>query len=247
MKRSILLPILVLVLASMACSTSGVSEIGKQELVTPTAAPTNTPIPENTTEKSYYDDFSSSNPGWSDMEVVTTQAMPGQMKSAVKQADGLMVFDFRDTETYAYKFYKNPAEADVAIEAKAQAGGQLQNGIALVCRAKNDYSAWYEARVSSLSQYALYRFDRKLRDDGKNPYIQLHNGNLRIDVFGPTKENVLRFTCQGGTLKLEINNQVVATVDDGNLSEGGLVGVGAMSGTILPVNIRFDYFSYGQP
>lgn len=250
MKRKILIPVMILVLTTMACSLSGVtqsvSEIGKQELVTPTSAPTNTPIPEKAVEKSFYDDFSSSQEGWSDLVVVTTQAIPGQMQSNAKMIDGKMVFGFSEKETYLYKFYENPAPDDVVIEVKEQATGHTENGIALVCRAKNDHSAWYEFRVSSLNQYAIYRYDQSQRESGGNPYIQLKKGGLQIDQFGPTKENIIRVTCKGSTLSLTINDKEITSIEDGELS-GGLAGVGAMSGTLLPVGVRFDHFSYGQP
>jgi len=246
MKLKIFIPVIVLAIILQACSSGAVSA-GKQELVTPTSAPTGTPVPENPTEKAYYDDFSGSDPGWSELLTVTTQAQPGQMKSSARVVDGLLTFDFQEKETYLYKFFANPSGADVVIESKVQGAGQLENGMALVCRAKNDQTAWYEARISGLNQYDIYRFDAAQRDAEKNPYIKLQHGALRGDIFKPTKQNVIRFTCQGSDLMLEVNDQTITTVQDGTLSEGGLAGVGAMSGTILPLSVRFDYFSYGQP
>ncbi len=244
MKRFLLLTGLTVLLLASACGAA--SEIGKQELVVPTSAPTATAVPEAETEKSLYDDFSQTVDGWEDVHVVTSQAV-GKPKSAASLKEGMLVFDFQDMETFLYKFFGKASTADVVIEVKAQGTGKLQNGIALVCRAKEDKTAWYEARVSSVSKYGIYRFDQSLRDAGKNPYALIKEGGLPVDVFGPTKENVVRFTCQGDQLKLEVNGNELTTVQDANLSEGGLPGVGAMSSNELPVSVRFDYFSYGQP
>ena len=244
MRRSLLYHILLLLLASLACSVGG---IGKEAVITPTALPTSTPVPNEPLEKSVYDDFSALNDYWSDLFVVTTQAKPGMMKSTAKVVDGKLVFEFQDLETYLYKFITNRAPEDVVIETNAQAFGQAQNGIAVVCRANNEHTAWYEFRVNSLNQYFIYRYDAAQRDAGKNPYILLKNGGLTIDVFGPSKPNTLRVTCKGAELTLEVNGKQIATASDGTLSGKGQTGVGAMSSTLLPVSIKFDYFSYGQP
>ncbi|NPV75470.1 MAG: hypothetical protein HPY59_03750 [Anaerolineae bacterium] len=243
-KAKLLVPVLVLLFVTLACSFGGV---GKEELITPTATPTNTPVPEAGIEKSFYDDFSTSQDAWSDMKMVTSQAKPGQMKTTVKYEDGKMIFEFRDLETYVYKFFNNRSRSDVVIEAQVLPTGHTSNGMALVCRANSDLTAWYEARLSSTSQYWLYRYDAKLREQDQNPYVLIKQGTMPINVFYPAKPNVVRFTCQGNNLKLESNGQEVAATTDGALTEPGLTGIGAMSHEILPVAIQFDYFSYGQP
>jgi len=243
-KVKLLVPVLVLLFATLACSFGGV---GKEEIVLPTATPTNTPVPEAGIEKSFYDDFGTTQDAWGDMKVVTTQAKPGQMKTNVKYEDGKMIFEFRDLETYAYKFNKNRSQSDVALEAQILPTGHTSNGMALVCRANSDLTSWYEARLSSTSQYWLFRYDAKLREQGQNPYVTIKQGSMPINVFYPAKPNVVRFTCQGNNLKLESNGQEVISTSDGTLTKPGLTGIGAMSHEILPVAIQFDYFSYGQP
>lgn len=229
---------------TLACSFGGV---GKEQLVLPTATPTNTPVPEAGIEKSFYDDFGTNQDVWSDMEVITTQAKPGQMKTSVKYEDGKMIFEFRDLETYAYKFIKNRSRSDVVIEAQIIPTGHTSNGAALVCRANSDLTAWYEARFSSTSQFWIFRYDASLRENGKNPYILIKQGSVPVNVYHPTKPNTVRFTCQGSNLKLEANGQEVVSTSDGTLKDPGLPGIGAMSHEILPVAIQFDYFSYGEP
>ncbi|MEA4910455.1 MAG: hypothetical protein GYA17_21580 [Chloroflexi bacterium] len=248
MKRALIYPLLVFALVSAACGLGDVTNnLGDNSVVRPTDLPTNTPPPENARQDSYYDDFSVSSADWSDPVTVTTQAQPGRSHTTVSVLDGKLVFDLQDAETYTYDFYANPSADDVAVEAMFQSYGQIYNGIALVCRAKNDYTSWYEFRVSSTSQYAIYRYDASLREDEKNPYIQLKAGGLNIDVMRPTKENTIRGVCQGSSLTLYVNDTEIATATDGQITEGGLVGVGVMSQSETPVNVRFDYFSYGEP
>ncbi len=247
MMRKIFIPVLILLTVTLACSVGNIKNPLKETLITPTAEPTNTPVPKEQTQSSIYDDFTSVDPAWSDVHVVTTQALPGTMRSKVNTSAGKMVFDIQDTETYIYKFYKHPAKPDVVIEAQVQGVGQQMNGMALVCRAKNDYSAWYEFRVNGLSQYFIYRFDVGQRESGKNPYILLQQGGLRRDHFQPVQQNVIRVTCKGSDLLLQVNGHDIASATDGNLPDAGLVGMGAMSSTLLPVSVQFDYLSYGQP
>jgi len=246
MKRVYIYPMILLIFVSLACSVGGLLP-GGDEVVRPTATPTNTPVPDKPSEASLYDDFSTTQAGWSDMQVITTQAKMGNLHSTASVVDGKLIFDLQDNETYLYKFYTNPAGDDVAVEASVQSFGQLTNGIALVCRATNEFDKWYEFRISSTNSYNIFRYDASLREQEKNPYVELKKGGLGIDQFRPTKENIIRGVCQGSTLSLYINDKEVATATAGDSTGGELVGVGAISHDILPVNIKFDYFSYGQP
>lgn len=247
MKRVYLYPMFLLVFVSLACSVGGLLPGGNNEVVRPTDAPTSTPVPDKSSEASLYDDFSTTQEGWSDQQVITTQAKMGNLHSSASVVDGKLVFDLEDNETYMYKFYTHPAGEDVAVEVSVQSFEQITNGIALVCRATNEYDKWYEFRVSSTNNYAIYSYDASRRDEEKNPYVELKKGGLRIDQFRPTKENVIRGVCQGSTLTLYINDNEIASATAGDSTGGELVGLGAISYDILPVTVKFDYFSYGTP
>ncbi len=244
MNRKLLIAILAVLALSSACNLNNPF---KSELVTPTVAPTQTPVPEEKSVKSLYDDFLTTDEGWSDAFAVTTTALPGAMLSSIKTQSGELSFDLQDKETYLYTFYKNPSTADVVIEAKMRGAGNQENAMALVCRAKNDQSAWYEFRVDSQNVYYIYRYDESLKEAGDNPYIQLERGGLRKDIYSPSEYNTIKATCKGNQLSLEVNGNSVTTVTDGTLTDAGLVGMGAMSFNILPSTIKVDYFSYGQP
>ena len=48
-------------------------------------------------------------------------------------------------------------------------------------------------------------------------------------------------------LILEINNVEVANINDVTLTEGGLVGLGAMSSEILPAVLNYEYLLVRRP
>ncbi len=245
MKGKFLLPLVILVVMLAGCSPNDTNLL-KEELVTPTALPTNTPVPEEDTERSLYDDFSVADPAWLDTYVVTTSAGNDSMISKVELKGGNLVFDIQEAETYLYKFYKNPARPDVVIEASVEGNGAQVNGMALVCRAKNDYSGWYEFRVSDEARYFVYRYDQALKTDEKNPYIELASGKFSKDVFTPFDANTLRMTCEGNTISVEVNGNLITELEDYALPESGMVGLGGMSHNMLPVIVNFDYLSYGS-
>jgi len=253
MKRAFLFPLIVLVLVSLACSVGGRKATETPEAAAPESTQegakeaqvevTSTPQP----AKSFEDTFDEMKDAWSDSLLVTTQGAGGKTESAVKLLDGKMVFQFTDKETYLYKFVKQPMGADVVIESSYQAFSQIYNGIAFVCRAKSDYSAWYEFRLSSVAKFAIYRFDQALKDEYKNPYIELASGSADATKLYPTKPNVVKATCKGSTLSLEVNGNSLTSVQDDALQEDGLVGLGAMSQNNLPMSIRFDYIKVSSP
>lgn len=257
-KHSYLIVVTGLVLLTMACSlgsltgrkapeaapaavlpTSAISGVGQVE-VQPTPTPKLKEVPDN-----YLDEFNVLTDDWTAPITLTTQAQPGKEKSRISYEDSKLVFGLYDFETYVYQFNQRPAVADVLMELKYQAGGAHENGIALVCRAKSDQSEWYEFRVSSTGQYAIYYYQAALRDDYKNPYKELAKGVS--SAIRPTRENVMRVLCQGSSLVLEVNGEMVKTVQDSQLTEGGLVGIGAMSYNNMPVNIMMDYFGLSKP
>jgi len=254
MKRAVFIPLIVLLLASMACSAGSVLPFnGDDEEVRPTSPfegteEPATPTPEGDEVREAYDDFSVMNDVWGDTFTVTTQAQKNDESSQIHFEDGRMQFQFLANETYAYKFYNDPIGPDAVLEVLYQAGGALQNGIALVCRVNEDRTAWYEFRVTSNSLYYIFRYDAARKaDSGKNPYILLDSGGVDIETLYPTRENVFRVTCDGSSLSMGTNGTEIAAVQDGTLSEGDWVGIGAMSTDLLPVSVYFDYFSAERP
>ncbi len=256
MKWKILFPLLILIIISSACSTSSGSSDQSGEAVMPTSevsgvgqGPTEEPTkaPDRKVVDEFMDEFTTMDPDWSGPFTVTTKALPGKALSKVSIEDGWLSFNIQDEETYMYEFYLNPAAADVVLETKYQPGGNhTVNGIALVCRAAEDFSSWYEFRVSSSNRYSIFLYDKSRKEnDDLNPYVELAGGVS--STISPAKTNVFRAMCNGTSLVLEMNGEQVASVQDGTLQEDGLVGVGAMSSNLTPTFVKFDYLSVSKP
>jgi hypothetical protein len=204
------------------------------------STPSFTPAP--TIVSGYEDDFNQASSDWNDFLTVTTQSNP--MKSNVYLENGFLFFDLIDKETYLYQFHKYALSPDVEIEATFTNQGDLNNGIALVCRAAEDYNSWYEARVSSSGNYKFFRYDKGKKTQGNgNPYIELSAGPVNFNFLYPDKSNVIRFSCKGSTLTLDINNgKKVFSVTDEALTAGGLAGIGVLSYEVPSVKVAFDSF-----
>jgi len=256
MKWKILFPLLILIIVSSACGafpgstddsgeavmpTSEISGVGQGPTAEPTEAPKRKVMDE------FLDEFTTMDLDWSEPFAVTTKALSGKGLSKVSIKDGWLSFDILDEETYMYQLYQNPVEADVVLETKYQPGGNhTVNGIALVCRATEDFSKWYEFRVSSSNRYSIFLYDKSRKEkDDLNPYVELAGGVS--GAISPAKENVFRAMCNGTTLVLEVNGEQVASVQDGELQEEGLVGVGAMSSNLTPTFVKFDYLGVSKP
>ncbi|MBE0696077.1 MAG: hypothetical protein IH586_04060 [Anaerolineaceae bacterium] len=203
----------------------------------------NTPTPKASTS----DPFDSSD-DWLAANTITTQALAGAAKTVVEVKDGTLNFDIPDKETYIYTFYKKIQKSDVSIEVAFDSTGLTNNGIALVCRAAEDYSTWYEARVSSSGMYYIYKYDAALKDLGQNRYVKIIAGTTPKNTILPTKPNSVKFTCKGDQLILEINGgKFVTTQQNVDLTGDGLVGIGSMAYDQTPVRIKYDDFKISKP
>lgn len=250
MKSKLLFPIVALVVVSLACSTNNIPFVATSTpAVFATAAPATAtvPVPTNapTPIPAYTEEFDLMSADWAEPLVVTTQAQPGHMFSAVVWDDGWLEFNLQEPETYIYQFYQRPTNPDVVLETKIQAGLQPFNGMALVCRANTEYTKWYEFRIGSQNDYAIYVFDASRRDKGKNPYIELEKGvTTAID---PPRENVFKAICNGTTLSIWVNDIEVTSIQDNTITDGGLIAIGAMSYSLPPVQVKFDYLTISRP
>ena len=204
---------------------------------TATQAPTYTPAP---TE--FEETFDQRNDYWSEDVVVTSQTFGRDLQSQSTVQDGTIRFRMGDKETYIYKFFVPALSGDVSVEATYQSLGNLYNGISIVCKVNEERTGWFEARVSSTSDFSFFRYDKSLRDvENKNPYVLLGKGKFKIDELYPTKPNTFKLTCLDDELILETNRgaRVVSQALDSSL-DGNYVGIGVMSYEVLPVIIDFE-------
>ncbi len=213
------------------------------ETTTSDAAPA-----EAAADSSFHDDFNETAADWGDTLTVTTQAIGGKSGSTVTTDAGKLTFQFQAKETYAYKFLQTSFPADVVVETKFLALNHINNGVAIVCRANDDMSEWLEVQLTSRSKYSIFHYDKARKDnEGKNPYVQLATGGVNVQTMYPMKDNVVKVTCSGSKISLEINGAQVTSFDGTPILSGGKVGLGAMSTDVLPIGVQFDYLDVSQP
>jgi len=224
--------------------TEAIEPTATIEQPTATTAPTATEAPTATPAGpfEFVDTFDRNTGMWSEDMILTTQTSGRDPNSKSLVIDGMLSYKFEDKETYIYKYFTEPMPGNVSIEADYQAMGHINNGIALVCRVNEERTTWYEVRVSSTSDYAFYLFDKRRKtEEGKNPYLQLGKGKLKIDELYPTKPNTIKLTCLDNELNLDANkgkrtiNQAIETQ-----LEGSAVGIGVMSYDVVPIKINFE-------
>lgn len=267
MKRMFVLPLFVFVFLLSACSgssptaasggapanaaTSGkaaatapeapTATIGSTKVVlaTATTAPTETP----SGPVMYSETFDKPDDLWSDPVIVTTQASGHDPNLKINVDSGAMGFAINEKETYVYKMFLYTVDGTSSTTITYTPKGAMNSGIAAVCKADKELTAWYEVRlISGQSKYAFYAYNKKLKtEEHKNPYVLLSEGGLTTQEFQSAMENTFTFTCADKELKLDLNKgkKVVTQATDGSL-KGNLIGIGAMSYDMLPITIDFE-------
>jgi hypothetical protein len=227
------------------------------EVAPPTAEPVEPAEPAPTEEPAqpegfnFREEFDLGNDSFSEDIITTTQATTRDRMQTEPSSvqDGILKFNIRDNETYIYKFVNGSSTVDSIIEAKWKSNGQSMNGVSLLCRAAEDYSSWYEFRMSSQGEWNMLRYDKSIRDNDpyKNPYVTLKKGLAKSKLVRVSGDNTSKFSCIGSKLTYEINGTKVMETNNNDIPSGGMVGLGSMSAVYLPVVIMWDYFSVTTP
>ncbi|MBI9050649.1 MAG: hypothetical protein JEZ00_14605 [Anaerolineaceae bacterium] len=277
MNKKFFLLISILLIVSVACSFTGgknnpekQAEVQNEIIEEPTSIPepTNAPVEppaaeeveptaeepvaeEQTGDPYYVDEFDEDTASW-----YTWVVAGDASKNFTQTKPGTILFSLPSSETYAYMANENYDYEDVIVEAQMTATIYGDNGLAVACRISED--GWYEARIHTTGQYAgsfqVYRYDQALRDEGKNPYVNIIGGLERVnsvDILNGSKTNIVALRCVGDSIQPIINGvpqtlpKEVAITDD--YLSSGQVGVAAMSFGNGKVEVEVDYISVQQP
>jgi hypothetical protein len=210
-----------------------------------TPLPTDEPTPEPADQQSEGDYFTETYGNGLDNWQI--QFVTGNDRDTeIEPSDGELRIKEPDASTYAYFWNKTHNYKDVVIETEVENIGSNGASFALVCR-KSD-SGWYEVRISSGGIYGFYRFDQKLKDDGKNPFVNLGSGGSNRIKTG-TKVNTIKMTCIGTEIRLFVNGEEIRAakkiINDKVFNEGQ-VGFGMISdaGDVLAV---WHFLKTSQP
>ncbi|NPV84456.1 MAG: hypothetical protein HPY45_00420 [Anaerolineae bacterium] len=265
--KNVYLVFVVLIFVSLACLKGGETPTPTPVPVIPTPLPPTTeppPLPtepppppvepvEQATEESmpssspyYRDEFDEISDAWT-YEWVTGNT---QNNAEIINEDGALIFKIPGREESAVKVYNNQySYGDVIVQAEVENFGHPQNGMSLLCRVTE--RGFYEFRISAGGKYWVYRYDTKLKKEGKNPYVFINDGATTLINPG-NKKNTFAFDCSGTEFGLYINGTqhkpkppIPQTLRDEfkRYTEGG-VGLGAMAyrEATREVEIHFLWF-----
>lgn len=206
---------------------------------TPAPEPTATPLPPGTLNEGFSADFTYPNPEyWSDPFDAARVSV--QHNYTVTSEQDFLKYSYFDPETYLYTFNQKEMPADVAMETSYLNIDTQSSEASILCRVDPvNRNKWYEFRIVHFEKAAvIYYFERK--EQYGDQYTRLAYGKLPVELFRD-KENRLEGRCQGNTLTLSLNGQQVISVEDTRLQSGGLVGLGGVSHTKVPMTISFNY------
>lgn len=213
------------------------------------APPTTTPTITPTSPPGFSEPFDAPLERWEDVFVLTTQASGGRIQSTFNVSNGMLTLTLVDRETYLYRFYRAAQPANVFVELEVSIEGQKENTAALICRADEGRTAWYEARVSGNGDYTIYRYSKARKTElDLNPFLELVSGKASATAFTPGAMNVVRLICQGTRISLDFNRGTQRIdVEDDAISTGGAVGFGVMAYANPPATFQFDEVNAGLP
>jgi len=279
MKRT-LIPVLILMFVTMACALTGggetvqppapttAVEIQPTEARPPTEAPapTEAPPPTEAPQAEPTEAVSNNNDAGDyfvekfdgDLSDWTPFVVAGDAKKEYAEVvGGQLKIELPNNETYAYVENTAHSYQDVYVETEVETVKGGENGIALFCRGSS--KGWYEFRIHTMGRYAgtleAYRFDAKLRERNKVPYVNLLKGQERLstyDIKAGLNMNDLGLMCVNNEIRLFINGVEQLPMPGGKpiyddvLSEG-TVGVAAMSFSQGFVHVEFSSVSTSAP
>ena len=214
----------LLAASSLACQTvTRVADLASR--------PASDPAAPGASSTLYFDDFSNPDSGWDRQQYDggRTDYLNGQYQILVTEAEA--------------DFWANPGLSydDVRIETLAtKAGGPDDNDYGVICRYQ-DVGNFYYFVISSDGYAGILKVnDRET--------TALGSGTLEPSdaIRQGSATNRLAAECVGSTLRLYVNDQFVAEVEDGDFLRGD---VGLIAGTFdTPgTDIRFDDFRVLEP
>jgi hypothetical protein len=176
------------------------------------------------------DDFSNQSSGWTHLKNAdyTLEYKNGSYHILVVQPGDL------HTASIGSKYTNVSVEVD-AVETKGPDDGT----IGVSCRVGANGSM-YTFEYDQSGNYSIYKYDA----DGY--YESLDYGTLDTNTVVQNGTNHIKGVCDGDTLTLILNNQVLSQVQDSDYSKGG-VGLIVTSGSDGNMDVLFSHFLVQGP
>jgi nitrate reductase NapE component len=200
-------------------------------LETPTSAP----------QPYYTEEFNGDVAGWrrfmssGDERMVDLKVDLGKLSVNLLQLEDKLPWFYLINDAYTY--------SDVRVEAVVTNRGVNANGVSLICR----YSdiGWYEFMISNSGNYSIFAVDAV--GMVSRGYNEIFAGGSSEIKAGPST-NVYAIVCEGGELRLYINQEHVRTIEDIKFKFAeGKIGLAVSSPRRLPVNVDFDSLTVSAP
>jgi len=221
--KKVLLALSLLIFASLACNA--LTQPGISNAV-------NTPNAVNPPKNILYqDDFSDPNSGWPSVSDADKSAQ-------YSNGQYLMQAIAAKQDIWAHPG-QNFDNVSITVDA-TKSGGAENNDFGIVCRYK-DNNNFYFFLVSSDGYQAIGKYV-----EGNFSYLSADKMQPTTAVKSGTATNSLRADCNGSTLTLYANGQMLSTTTDPSFTMGD---VGLMVGTFEEpnVSIQFDNFVVTKP
>ena len=190
--------------------STALAPINEVSTATPAPTPTPTesiPTPVAFTKTLFTDDFTKPSSGWDkhhDSDY-TFEYKDGHYHVLINKRDG--GYDIWPDSTNKYK--------DVSVEADVQQTNGPNDGmIGVICRAKDDGSV-YAFEFDQNGDYGIYK------SDSNNNITALDEGTLDPNTVNQNDVNHIEGVCDGDTLTLLLNNQVLLQTQDSSITAGG--------------------------
>lgn len=275
MKLRWLVPLVILIFFSLACSFTKLVKEPTAAPIPPAAAqptkaaeptlaePTNLPPAEpveptqaqpTATEEAaecpaaYTETFDEPSECWDFSSVFSVTEIGNSDLVTFGPKAGYMDIDVTTNEDlYLYFFNQTWDYPTVVVEAEVvNHKGANKNGVVLACYVNDQ--GWYEVRLETGGFYQIYQYDTALREQGKNPYVFLHEGGAKGIRIGYDRVNTMRWECVDKNLAFNLNGEEIWTTTLREVNPGGGVGIGLVTyKNNTPVHIGFESLTVSEP
>jgi hypothetical protein len=156
--------------------------------------------------------------------------------------NGALDFTYKTTESYGYVVYDGgPYNNGVVFSVVAASLQSTSGAIVLACNMTD--TQWFETRISTSGEYAVYRYSTELRAATGNAYSDYVDAMSPAIKAGYQKVNNITISCIGSEFILTVNGAKLFDQQLPEMKPGGYIGVGAISHDKYPVQIRFTSFT----
>lgn len=209
---------------------------GATATVTFTPSPTFTPKPP---PRFFTEEFDSAPAYWS-----TLFASGDASRVESLNQDGKLTFELYSPNAWLYAIYGAYEYDTVHIEARIENTGSDINYMGLVC-SYDEQDGWFEFNISSDGSYTVL-YGQWLGEGVAN-YMPLADGGSEYIITGNVI-NEIGIDCLGDTLQLYINGKLFRNIDVSRFElPGGKVGLAAASFQEVPVILAFDWVKVSEP